>query len=45
MDLKEKQDVMCVQWVHLAQNINQFWALVNKVTNIQILQNAKNFLD
>jgi hypothetical protein len=43
MDLKELE---CegMQWIHLAQDRNQWPVLVNRVTKLQIPQNSVNCL-
>jgi hypothetical protein len=32
----------CVQWIHLAQDGDRRWALVNTVMNLRLLQKAGN---
>jgi hypothetical protein len=32
-----------VDWINLAQDRDLWWALVNTVMNLQVLQNAKKF--
>jgi hypothetical protein len=33
-----------VDWIHLAQDRDRWWALVNTVTNLRVSRNAGNFL-
>jgi hypothetical protein len=33
-----------VDWIHLAQDRDQLWALVNTVMNLRVIQKAVNFL-
>jgi hypothetical protein len=33
-----------VNWIHLAQDRDQWWVLVNTVMNLWVPQNAGNFL-
>ena len=33
-----------MDWIKLAQDRDRWWALVNVVMNLQVLQNAENFL-
>jgi len=33
-----------LEWVHLAQVSVQWWALVNMVMNLQVLQKVRSFL-
>jgi hypothetical protein len=39
-----KQDAGCMDWIHLAQDIDQCWALLSTVMNFQVLQNAGTYL-
>jgi hypothetical protein len=32
-----------VDWMHLTQDRDQWWAVVNTVMNLQVLQQAGNF--
>jgi len=32
-----------MDWIHVAQNRDQWWALVNTVMNLRLLQQAGNF--
>jgi hypothetical protein len=34
----------CMGWIHLAQDMDQWRALVNKVINLQVDKNAGRFL-
>ena len=43
MDFK-KIRWMGVNWINLAQNRDRWWALVNAVINLRVLQIAGNFL-
>jgi hypothetical protein len=43
MDLKET-GWQSVDWIHLAQEKDQWRALVNKVINVRVRRNAGNFL-
>jgi hypothetical protein len=43
MDFREiRWDV--VNWMHLAQDTDQFWAVVNMVMNLRVPQKVENFL-
>jgi len=33
-----------VNWIHMAQDTTQWWALSNTVTNLRIPKNVENFL-
>jgi hypothetical protein len=33
-----------MDWIDLAQDRDRWWALVNVIMNLQVLQNAGNFL-
>jgi len=35
---------VCADWIHLAEDRGQLRVLVNTLTNIRILNNARNFL-
>jgi hypothetical protein len=41
MDLKET-GWEGIHWIHLAQDKGMWWALVNMVMNLQVLQNVGN---
>jgi hypothetical protein len=43
MDLRET-GLEGVDWIHLAQDIDWWWDLVNMVTNLQAPKKAENFL-
>jgi hypothetical protein len=43
MDFKEK-GWENVDWIHLAQDRNQWWALVNMVMSLQVIYRVGNFL-
>jgi hypothetical protein len=34
-----------VDWIHLAEDGDQYWALVNTIMNLQVPLNAGNFLN
>jgi hypothetical protein len=44
MDLKEI-GYEGVGWIHLAQDREQWQSVVNRVMNLQVTQNAENFLN
>jgi hypothetical protein len=43
MDLRDKWDGM--DWIDLAQDRDQWWALVNTIMNLQVPQNAGEVLE
>jgi len=43
MDLREIGWVV-VNWIHLAQDLGQWWALMNTVINLRVPYKAGNFL-